>query len=91
MRKACAVRALGTLLGLLAAGQATAQFRDDFDSVAIDQDARTGWAFFTGDGTATMDFRPGGEGYASILVDATTDRRGIWWASSSARSRGPWT
>jgi hypothetical protein len=80
VRKACVVRALGALLGLVAAGRATAQFRDDFDSVAIDPDARTGWAFFTGDGTATMDFRAGGVGYASILVDATTDRRGIWWA-----------
>ena len=27
-----------------------------------------------------MTFRQGGDGYASILVDATTDRRGIWWA-----------
>jgi len=27
-----------------------------------------------------MDFRQGGDGYASILVDATTDKRGIWWA-----------
>jgi len=33
-----------------------------------------------GDGTATMDFRQGGNGYASILVDATTDKCGIWWA-----------
>jgi hypothetical protein len=80
VRKAPPVRALGTLLGLLAAARGSAQFRDDFDSVAIDQDARTGWAFFTGDGTATMDLRAGGAGYASILVDATTDRRGIWWA-----------
>src|SRR5262249_17808423 len=27
-----------------------------------------------------MDFRQGGSGYASIFVDGTTDRRGIWWA-----------
>jgi hypothetical protein len=27
-----------------------------------------------------MNFRQGGEGYASIFVDATGDRRGIWWA-----------
>jgi hypothetical protein len=27
-----------------------------------------------------MDLRQGGDGYASILVDAITDKRGIWWA-----------
>jgi len=27
-----------------------------------------------------MDFRQGGEAFASIFVDATTDKRGIWWA-----------
>jgi hypothetical protein len=68
------------LLGLTAAPPASAQFRDDFDSVALDPEGRTGWEFFSGDGTATMDFRQGGAGYASIFVDATTDRRGIWWA-----------
>jgi hypothetical protein len=33
-----------------------------------------------GDGTATMDLRQGGPGYASVFVDGTTDERGIWWA-----------
>lgn len=61
-------------------GPAWGQFRDDFDSVKIDPRGKTGWRFRTGDGTATMDFRQGGEGYASILVDATSDKRGIWWA-----------
>jgi hypothetical protein len=61
---------------------AGAQFIDDFNGVSIqkDPDAQQGWAFFTGDGKATMTFQSGGEGYASILVDATNDRRGIWWA-----------
>ena len=46
----------------------------------MDPQGRDGWAFRTGDGTATMTFQQGGEGYASVRVDATTDRRGIWWA-----------
>jgi hypothetical protein len=56
------------------------QFVDDFNSVQIDPASVNGWHFRTGDGAATMDFRPGGEGVASIFVDATRDRRGIWWA-----------
>jgi hypothetical protein len=27
-----------------------------------------------------MDLRQGGAGYASVFVDGTTDKRGIWWA-----------
>jgi hypothetical protein len=61
--------------------RAWAQFRDDFDdsSIRLDQSAKKGWTFFTGDGSAGMDFRQG-EGFASVLVDATQDRRNIWWA-----------
>jgi hypothetical protein len=61
---------------------ARAQFVDDFNGASIQADpsARNGWAFRTGDGKATMTLQPGGDGYASILVDATNDRRGIWWA-----------
>jgi hypothetical protein len=61
---------------------ARAQFVDDFNGASIQADpsALNGWAFRTGDGKATMELRPGGDGYASILVDATQDRRGIWWA-----------
>ena len=61
---------------------AGAQFVDDFNgsSIKTDPQGSDGWAFRTGDGTATMTFQQGGEGYASIRVDATTDRRGIWWA-----------
>ena len=63
-------------------GHASAQFIDDFNgpSVQLDPDGIKGWLFRPGDGTATMDFRQGGDSYASILVDGTTDKRGIWWA-----------
>ena len=61
---------------LLFLARASAQFIDDFNSssVQIDPDGLEGWMFRAGDGTATMDFRQGGHGYASILVVATTDK-----------------
>src|SRR5438477_12043126 len=67
---------------LLSVVLAQAQFIDNFDgpTVQLDSEGIKGWLFRPGDGTATMDFRQGGEDYASIFVDATTDRRGIWWA-----------
>jgi hypothetical protein len=70
------------LVALHFCGQASAQFIDDFNdtSVKTDPEGIHGWTFQAGDGTATMDFRQGGKGYASIFVDATTDKRGIWWA-----------
>jgi hypothetical protein len=60
---------------------ASAQFRDDFDgpSLRLDPSAKHGWTFFAGDGSAVMDLRQG-DGFASILVDATRDQRNIWWA-----------
>jgi len=59
----------------------SAQFIDDFNEASITKDPRAidGWAFFTGDGKAMMDFQQG-DGFASILVDATKDKRNIWWA-----------
>jgi len=69
------------VLVLVALGHAkpiAAQFLDGFDNLKLDPD--NGWFFKAGDGTATMEFRQGGPGYASIFVDGTTDRRGIWWA-----------
>ena len=61
---------------------AAAQFRDDFNgpTVKLDPDAVKGWNFVTGEGQAVMDFRQGGAGFASIMVDATKDRRNVWWA-----------
>ncbi len=68
------------LLVFITLGRSTpssAQFFDGFDNLKLDPD--NGWLFKAGDGTATMEFRQGGVGYASIFVDGTTDRRGIWW------------
>ena len=69
-------------LALAFTGRAFAQFVDNFDgpSLRLDPTGKAGWLFQPGDGTATMDFRQGGPGYASIFVDGTTDKRGIWWA-----------
>ncbi|UCE41598.1 MAG: hypothetical protein JSV17_01000 [Candidatus Aminicenantes bacterium] len=60
---------------------AAPQFLDDFcrPSFAVASKTPDGWEFFTGDGSATMDFVLE-DGFASILVDATKDRRNIWWA-----------
>jgi hypothetical protein len=71
---------LAAVAGLLICSHALAQFRDDFNAVKIDPTGAAGWRFRTGDGTATMDFRQGGKGHASVLVDARSDKRGIWWA-----------
>jgi hypothetical protein len=61
---------------------AAAQFRDDFDgpTLKIDPSGATGWGFLAGEGQAVMDFRQGGDGFASIWVNATRDRRNVWWA-----------
>jgi hypothetical protein len=64
----------GILAVLLFSGIAYAQFIDEFGGSELDQ-----WRFFTGDGEATIDFRPG-NGYAKIIVDASGDTRNIWWA-----------
>ena len=69
-------RALSRILAFaaaLAAGRADAQFFEGFDTPA----AAAGWEFFSGDGQATVQFAPGGDAYASILVDATRDRRNV--------------
>jgi hypothetical protein len=86
----CLLAALG-MTALSAALPARAQFLDEFDHTPIprDPEALEGWSFFTGDGEATMDLRGDGAGHASILVDATRDRRGIWWALVKRRVSGP--
>lgn len=65
------------LVSLPAAGQ----FLDDFRGPGLpkDPDGIRGWAYFSGEGNAVMDFVQG-DGYASIFVDATKDRRNVWWA-----------
>jgi hypothetical protein len=57
------------------AGPASAQFLDELSGPATQKD----WTYFTGDGSATIDFRQG-DGCGTILVDATRDRANIWWA-----------
>ena len=71
---------------------AHAQFVDNFDgpTVALDPEGNHGWLFLAGDGTATMDLRQGGAGYASVFVDGTTDKRGIWWALIERKLNGSW-
>jgi hypothetical protein len=71
-------RILLVFFALLYVPPTFAQFFDGFDNLKLDPD--NGWFFKAGDGTASMDFRQGGPGYASIFVDGTTDKRGIWWA-----------
>jgi hypothetical protein len=70
------------LLALFPFSMASAQYVESFDdpSVKLDPNGITGWRVLAGDGTATMELRHGGPGYASIFVDGTTDKRGIWWA-----------
>ncbi len=59
-----------------------AQFREDFDgpTLKLDPSGAKGWAFFTGEGRVVMNFCQEKNGYASLLVDATEDRRNVWWA-----------
>lgn len=60
---------------MCSAVSATSQYIDNFDGTGIPE----GWSFRTGDGTATMDFKQH-NGIASVYVDATSDKLGIWWA-----------
>ena len=82
-------RVLGCFLaGLLALNPASAQFIDNFDdALRLDPSGANGWAFRTGDGTAVMYFSSA-NGRAVISVDATTDKRGIWWALIRRRVSG---
>lgn len=68
-------------IGFSAVFRGSAQFKDDFngDSISLDPSGVHGWTFYTGDGSAKMNFQSR-KGYASIQVDATKDKRGIWWA-----------
>jgi hypothetical protein len=83
---------LGIILSVafIVAPQTTAQFRDDFSGGSLSNDPRgiNGWTFFTGDGSARMDFSLSGKGYASLSVDATKDTMGIWWALIRRRVSG---
>jgi hypothetical protein len=67
---------------LAAPPPAAAQFLDDFNGPALklDPSGADGWGFQSGEGLAVMDLRQGGDGFASIWVNATRDRRNVWWA-----------
>jgi hypothetical protein len=81
---------LSLLTVLASSASLHAQFVDNFDgpTVALDPEGNQGWLFLAGDGTATMDLRQGSAGYASVLVDGTTDKRGIWWALIERKLHG---
>jgi hypothetical protein len=69
-------------LALTAIGRADTPFFEGFDTPRLSKDpsGAEGWSFFSGDGRATVDMTAGEEGHATILVDATRDVHGIWWA-----------
>jgi hypothetical protein len=64
------------LVNLPALGQFLVDFRGP--GLPKDPDGIRGWAYFSGEGNAVMGFVQG-NGYASITVDATKDRRNVWW------------
>ncbi|MGA9294791.1 MAG: hypothetical protein WBV81_19545 [Ignavibacteriaceae bacterium] len=61
------------LLILLFTGINQAQFLDSFNKKNIE-----GWFFFTGDGSAKMDFVQKDD-FARIVVDATNDKDNVYW------------
>ena len=71
------------------AAPVAAQFRDDFNGPVLPRDptGASGWGCVTGEGNAVMDFVQG-PGFATITVDATKDRRGVWWAFIIRRVSG---
>lgn len=73
---------LAGVLVLAVAFPAHGQFLETFDvpALQLDPSGVDGWAFFTGDGEATIDLVATGDGHASIVVDARNDRRNVWWA-----------
>jgi hypothetical protein len=62
-------------------GPASAQFRDDFNgpTLLLDPTGAKAWGFLAGEGLAVMSFVQG-DGFATISVDATKDKRNVWWA-----------
>lgn len=74
-------RGLALVAVLLCAAPLAAQFRDDFNGPVLSKDPSggAGWGFLTGEGKAVIDFVQG-PGFATVVVDATGDRRNVWWA-----------
>lgn len=73
-------KALVTISLIISRFAASGQFIDNFDGTGTPE----GWVFFTGDGAATVDFKKK-DGIASLYVDATQDKMGIWWALARHR------
>ena len=69
------------LSGLMTICQSKAQFVDKFDGNLKEHRGETppGWSVASGDGNVSISFIQQ-EGFASILVDASQDKRNIWWA-----------
>ncbi len=70
-----------TLVVFFCVTTASAQFLYQFNRSTLTRDPRgiNGWSCTTGDGDAVMDFQQR-DGFASIVVDARRDQRGIWWS-----------
>jgi len=66
----------------LCAQSACAAFVEDFSAPTLARDpaAHKGWATFTGSGEATMTLTAR-DGHGVMDIDATHDRRNIWWAT----------
>ena len=84
------VRARLLAAGLLVLGlPLAAQFRDDFDKPLVkDPDGAKGWTCVAGEGRAVIDIMPG-PGLLTVKVDATRDRRGVWWAFIKRQVQAP--
>ncbi len=69
------------LAGILACFSTSAQFIDNFESKGIisQHQSPDEWSIGAGDGQVSIEFIQK-EDYASIYVDATKDKRNIWWA-----------
>ncbi len=82
MRRVPAKIAFFFLLVTIFIERVNAQFVVRFDrgTLALDEKADHGWAYYTGAGNVSMTFFSERKGHASILVDATHDERGVWWA-----------
>ncbi len=72
---------LTLITGYLTYSSSRAQFIDHFDGPYDPSDPKTpeGWSYATGDGQAVMNFLQM-DGFASALIDASNDKRNIWWA-----------
>ena len=88
-RRARRRTAAAAVLAALLAVPLAAQFRDDFDGPLVkDRDGVKGWGTATGEGAAVMGLLAG-PGRLTVEVDATRDRRNVWWAII-VRQVSPW-